>query len=478
MEDYLELALDLALNAGCKYAEARYQTDYYETNLLKNGIPEVSSFSTKKGIGMRVLIDGGLGFAATNQLNKREIRSLVKRVVSSTKRASKLRRGPIEMAETPASQGKVEVKTRIAFDSVSLEGRIDLLKETDAEALDAADQSNVKLPGRFLSLDTHMTEKLVITSDGGRVYSRIPRVELFMLLTALSTEKGSVQRFLSLGSSSGWEGVERWDLPSVSRKEVTTLGKVLNQATGIRSGEYDLILGPEVVGIVSHESSGHPGEADRVLGREAAQAGETYLDEDSIGRKVGSEVVNVVEDPTIPKSFGYYLFDDECIKARKRYLIKEGRIHEFLHNRETARVFGVESNGSSRSVSFDREPIVRMSNTFVEKGDHQLEELIEDVKDGLFIKNFMEWNIDDRRFNQRYVGLESYRIEKGEIKGLVKNPVIEITTTGLWSSIDAVGKEVEYFSGDCGKGDPMQAMPVWMGGPPVRLRNVRLGGSS
>ena len=130
------------------------------------------------------------------------------------------------------------------------------------------------------------------------------------------------------------------------------------------------------------------------------------------------------------------------------------------------------------AVAFDREPIVRMSNTFVEKGDHQIDELIEDVKNGLYIKNFTEWNIDDRRYNQRYVGLETYRIENGELKGMVRNPVLEITTTGLWSSVDAVGKEVEYFSGYCGKGDPMQGIPVWMGGPPIRLRNVKMGGSS
>jgi len=188
--------------------------------------------------------------------------------------------------------------------------------------------------------------------------------------------------------------------------------------------------------------------------------------------------VNVVEDPTVPRSFGYYQFDDEGVRARRRYLIKEGRIEEFLHNRETAGVFGVGSNASSRSVAFDREPIVRMSSTFVEAGDYQLEELIEDVKKGLYIKNFMEWNIDDRRYNQRYVGLEAYRIENGKIKGLVRNPTLEITTEGLWSAVDAVGREVEFFSGYCGKGDPMQGIPVWMGGPPMRLRQVRMGGST
>ena len=87
----------------------------------------------------------------------------------------------------------------------------------------------------------------------------------------------------------------------------------------------------------------------------------------------------------------------------------------------------------------------------------------------------MEWNIDDKRLNQRYTGFEAYLIEKGELKGLVKNPVLEITTQALWSSVDARGREMEFFAGTCGKGDPMQGCPVWMGGPDVRLRNVTIG---
>ena len=212
------------------------------------------------------------------------------------------------------------------------------------------------------------------------------------------------------------------------------------------------------------------------MGREAAQAGETYLKPDSLGLKVGSDVVNVVEDPAIPGSFGYYLYDDEGVRARKRYLIKEGVINEFLHNRETAAAFGVKSNASARSVAYNMEPIVRMANTYVDRGDHGFDELVEGVKEGIYIKNFMEWNIDDRRFNQRYVGLDAYRIVNGEIGERVRNPVIEITTTGLWGAVDAVGRDLEFTSAFCGKGDPMQGIPVWTGGPHIRLRDVRLEG--
>jgi TldD protein len=299
-----------------------------------------------------------------------------------------------------------------------------------------------------------------------------------IFLTAYDPQKGSAQRMINLGESSGWEGVERWDVPTTVGKEVEDLASILLKAEAMKEETSDVVLGPDVVGIVSHESSGHPGEADRILGREAAQAGETYLQRDSLGLKVGSEVVNVVEDPTIPRSYGYYLFDDEGVRARKRYLIKEGRISEFLHNRETANEFGVASNASARSVAYNREPIVRMSNTFVEPGDLGFEELVEGVRFGVYIKNFMEWNIDDRRYNQRYVGLEAYRIEDGELRGRLRNPVLEMTTPALWSAVDAVGKELRFSAATCGKGDPMQGVPVWTGGPHMRLRNVRLGGSA
>jgi TldD protein len=430
----------------------------------------------RKGIAVRVLMNGGLGFGATNLLTKKDLRALMKKVVASAKESGRVRKEPIQMGSADLAQGKVEVKPRVSFEGVSLEGRLDLLQEADKAAVDEAARAGVKLPGRYISLSTTITEKIVFSSDGAKVYSKVPRVSVDAFLTAFEASRGPIQRSLNLGESSGWEGAERWDLPKVLRDEVKCLASVLLKAEAMKEETSDVILGPEVTGIVSHESSGHPGEADRILGREAAQAGEAYLDRDSMGRRVGSDVVNVVEDPTIPHSYGFYEFDDEGVKARKRYLIKEGKIAEFLHNRETASVFGVSSNASARANSFNREPIVRMSNTFVEPGDLSFEELIEGVRFGVYIKNFMEWNIDDRRYNQRYVGLEAYRIEDGQLRGKIRNPILEITTPGLWSAVDAVGKDLRFSAAECGKGDPMQGIPVWTGGPHIRLRNIRLGG--
>jgi len=220
---------------------------------------------------------------------------------------------------------------------------------------------------------------------------------------------------------------------------------------------------------------GHPQEADRVLGREGAQAGESYLKADSLGRKIGSPEANVTDDPTLVHSNGYVPVDDEGVVASKRRLIKEGVINEFLQNRTTAMEFGLKSNGASRSVSYNREPIIRMSNTFVEPGDYSTEELLKEVKHGVLFKTFTEWNIDDKRLNQRYVALEAYSIEQGELRGLVKSPVLEITTPALWGSVKARSKHMEFEAATCGKGDPMQGAPVWTGGPETLLAGIRLG---
>jgi TldD protein len=477
MEDLLEYAVQRAGSLGASYAEARYQADRNESMILKNGTAEATSLRTIRGISVRVLVKGALSFGATNVLGKRSLTDLVGKVVKGAAAAAEHVRDPIRMAPAEMMVAEHRIRPRVSFDNVTLESRLELLQEADSKAVGTAEATGISMPGRYMSLNALTTERLVINSDGARVRSLVPRVSVDIFLTVAHPERGAMQRIVSRGEVGGWEAAERWDLPTTLAHETKVLARILHQAQVFRGGEMDVVLGPEVVGLVSHESSGHPGEGDRILGREAAQAGETYLSRDSLGLRVGSELVNVVDDPTVPRSFGHYLHDEEGVKARRRYLIKGGIINEFLHNRETAAVFGVESNASSRSVAFDREPIVRMANTFVEAGDHSLEEMLEGVRSGLYIKNFMEWNIDDRRYNQKYVGLEAYLIEDGKLGPMVRNPVLEITTPGLWGAVDAVGEELEFHSAYCGKGDPMQGIPVSVGGPHLRLRGVRMEGS-
>jgi TldD protein len=228
-------------------------------------------------------------------------------------------------------------------------------------------------------------------------------------------------------------------------------------------------MAPEIAGIAVHESVGHPHEADRVYGREAAQAGTSYLTPKNLGMEIGSEAITLVDDPTVRNSYGFYLYDDEGVKAEPKVLVEKGLQTGLLLNREYAKVMGTHSNGSARSDSYSNEPLIRMSNTYIRPGTASFEEIISEARNGVYIKNFMEWNIDDTRSFARYQGNEAYMIKNGRIDKPVKNFVIESGTIDFWHAARLMGNDLKRFVGNCGKGEPMQGVPVTMGGPTTLL---------
>ncbi|WP_393971130.1 TldD/PmbA family protein [Oxyplasma meridianum] len=309
-----------------------------------------------------------------------------------------------------------------------------------------------------------------LNSVGSDIKGDISRVFYFYLMGV--TENGEFEQSTEeYGSTSGYEYLDTLHLPERIENDAESL-KQSSLAPRITPGKFDVIVGPEISGIVAHESCGHPTEYDRIIGREGALAGESFLTGKKFPYRIGSDVVSVIDDPSLKGSFGYYKYDDEGIPSRKRYLYRKGYTDEFILNRESSAVLGVESNAGGRSSSWDMEPLARMSTTYIEPGDHSFEELFEGVRRGVYIKSFTEWNIDDIRFNEKYVGKEAYLIQNGDLVGRVRRPVLETNTVKFYSSIDAVGDDLQFNAGMCGKGDPEQGVDVWMGGPHVRLRDM------
>ena len=470
--DLAEAGVSKARGAGATYAEARVQKTWERQFVLKNGEPQPSFFAEGYGVGIRVISMGALGFAATNDLKAMSVGELAERAVRLAKASSGLLRKPVELDDSkPVRRKWAAPETRRVENADSAWLREVLL---DIEGRIADGKAGVKLPGRVLYLGAELEERYYVNSDGARVEGRLPRVGFFCSLTAV--EGGTTaQRFIQQGETGGLEVVKRIGIAEKVEEEARAIGKILSVATKPPTDTVDVLLSPELSGIAAHESVGHPQEADRVLGREGAQAGESYLKADGLGRRIGSSEANISDDPNLPHSNGFVPVDDEGVEGKKRFLIKHGIVNEFLQNRTTAKEFGLQSNGAARSVAFDREPIIRMSNTFVEPGDYSTEEIIKEVKHGVFFKTFTEWNIDDRRLNQRYVALEAYLVERGEVKGPVRSPVLEITTPKLWGSVKARSKHMEFESATCGKGDPQQGAPVWTGGPETLLSGIKLG---
>jgi len=470
MHELVEFAVEKAQELGASYAEARFEEKSGTEIVMKNGNPEGLGILADRGIGIRVLVNGGMGFASTNVLTKESVEEAVKKAVKLAKAAAKLRNKPIQFSEEDFHQVFYEVKMKKDFRDVSAEEKMEYLKLIE----ERVKETGVNVPMRFLRYGDFMWHKVFMNNEGALVESLIPRVSVTYNLVVF--EEGQMEQapFVQRAFSGGLELIEKDKPWEWAVKDVKALQKLIKEGQKPPEGKVDVVISPEVAGIAVHESVGHPYELDRIMGREAAQAGESFVKPEMLGERIGSEAVTVIEDPTIPNSWGFYLYDDEGVKARPRYLIREGIINEFLMNREYAAYLGMKSNAAARAINYNREPIVRMANTYLAPGDYSFEELIEDVKLGVYMVSFNEWNIDDRRYQQRYIGREAYLIENGEIKHPVRRPILEITTKGLWSSVDAVGKEVEFYPGTCGKGEPGQGVPVWMGGAHARLRDVVL----
>ena len=464
----IDFALRYIEKRGASYVEAKLES--HETNelFLKNSIPEAISFLTTQGLGIRYIADGTLGFISTNCPEKNRLKTIIDKSLNLTKRSSKYREG-IKLSEEKIRKKSYKIKQKINLRDISPEEKLKELVEADKAIL----STKVKTPGRYISLTDKLVKKYLITSDGTKIQSEIPYVNLHYFLTITEKNKSS-QRQWQYGNTAGWEAVKKWNIPKILKDEALVMKNNLTKGKVPPKGVLDVIVGPQISGIMVHESVGHPYEADRIFGREAAQAGESFITEDMIGKRIGSEIITVIDDPTVESSFGFYLYDDEGVEARKKILIKKGIINEFLHNRETAYKMGIKSNASARAENYSKEAIVRMSNSLLAPGDYTEEELIEDIKLGIFMKNFTEWNIDDKRFQQKYVGLDAYLIKNGKIMHPIIKPTLEITTPYLWNSIDAIGKNFEGHAAFCGKGEPMQAIPVWCGGASARLRNIRL----
>lgn len=457
--DLIHKILDYA-SSKSKFAEARYMEVTANRVGYRNGQFQGLSFGTEHGYAVRV-VNRSISMAYSDSSDWSRVRETIDRALEKSNFEGKNR-----IYEGKALKDSWKVPAKKKLEDFSVEDRVRIVKENDA-AMEAAGA-----PVRVNSMVDKRIKQMYVNSAGSEVSGDISRVLYFYLVGVI--ENGEFEQSMEqYGSSSGFEYIEKLDLPDRISQDINELHQSA-AAPRVNPGKFDIIVGPEISGIVAHESCGHPTEYDRIIGREGAQAGESFLTGNKFPVKIGSQAVNVIDDPSMEGSFGYYKYDDEGIPSRKRYLYRNGETNEFILNRESAAQLGTESNAGGRSSSWGLEPLARMSTTYIEPGEYKFDELFDGIRKGVYIKSFTEWNIDDIRFNEKYVGKEAYLITDGDISGRVRRPTIETNTIKFYSSVDAVGNDLQFNAGMCGKGDPEQGVDVWMGGPHMRLREVYL----
>ena len=468
-----DYAVEYSDGSEVEYIDARVHNNDVYRLVFSNGELISYEHNVDEGLGIRIFSNGVVVYSSPNIPTRDVVDDVIERMIRKIRATRDKMSGLHREYELhPVNEVDVEyvVKEDKPFED-NVDEVISLVKDLDKDIVDKS-KDKVNLVNRHYIISFRVENKYFISSDRVRIKSRIPRLNMFISLTGKNGE--FISKTISIGSSTGIEYLDYDYVLSEVMQRVNAMGNILTKAKPSPRDRMNVVVGSEIAGIIAHEAVGHPFELDRILGMEGGQAGESYLDYSSINNRIGSKEVYVVDNPFIEGEYGFYAYDDDGIKADKRVLIKDGFVNTFLVNRFVGSMIGIYSNGSSRAANYYHEPLIRMGITYFEEGNMSLEELLEEAGHGIYIVDFTEWNIDDRRINQRYTGFEAYLIENGEIGVPVKYPVLESTTREILGSLAARSTHVRLHPGTCGKGDPMQPIPVSMGGPELLLKGIKV----
>ncbi|MEJ3742000.1 TldD/PmbA family protein [Actinomycetes bacterium KLBMP 9797] len=466
-------AVQAALDAGARYADARVMHRRYESMTARNGDIEELGQHEDAGIGVRALVGSGWGFYAVPDLSDAAARAAGTRAAKIAAASTRVPGPAADLVPVAATTASWASPCETDPLSVPLSDKGDLLvhvtKTMREHGADVAE-------GIYQIWDT---AKWFVSSEGHRIDQHIRECGAGIWSTAIGD--GEVQRrsypaHRGQYGTRGWEMVESLDLAAHAARTADE-ARALLTAPLCPSGETTLILGDEQMALQIHESVGHAIELDRILGWEAAFAGTSWLDLNQLGSlHYGSELMNITMDPTIPGALGSFGFDDEGTPAAPRDAVREGRWVGALAGRDSAAVAGLDYGGSVRADGWARLPMVRMTNVGLEPGPHTLDEIIAATDDGVYMDTNRSWSIDDKRLNFQFGCEIGWEIKNGRRGRMLRNP----TYTGIgplfWRSMDMLSSEiVPWGTPNCGKGQPPQIGHTGHPAAPARFQNVRVG---
>ncbi len=476
MRDIVESALLSAKRAGATYADVRILEREVEEISTKNGSVDTLKHSRTKGFGIRVIANGAWGFSSSFLLTTDEAERVAEESVAIAKASSLTKIEDVSLAPIEIFQDTVSQKVEIDPFSVPIPEKISILLESDK--LMAIPGIIVRKGNMYFSKEW----KTFASSEGAFIEQE--RIVSGAGISAIATNGKEIQ-VRSYPSSfggdyqrKGFELVKSADFLK-NAERVAKEAVALLSAKPCPTGVMDIVLGGSQLALQVHESAGHPTELDRVLGEEASFAGMSFLTPDKLGNfRYGSDIVNITADATIPEALGGFAYDDEGVKAKRIYLVKNGIFVGYLNSRETAKKLKLEPMGAMRAQSWNFMPIIRMTSVNLEPGDKTFDELIAGIDHGIFMDTNKSWSIDQNRLNFQFGTEIGWEIKNGKIQDMVKNPTYTGITYEFWRSCDAIAnKDFWHVWGvpNCGKGEPMQTMQVSHGVAPARFRNVKVG---
>jgi len=461
-ENLASLAIDHAKKLGAEYTDARLETHYNELITVANGKVQRAMINQKRGIGVRALVKGAWGFQSTTNLSRAGVKNAVSVAYKIAKASSRHVPKPVKLASIREYRDSYAVAVKKALEDVAFEEKIKMMLKWEKSL-----HTSKSVVRGLVDYTGIKIDKLFVNSEGANI--KFANTVTWAGLKA-DAKKGDLTQSYeqTVGHVGGYEIFQKQDIEKIAQETGKKADSLLKAQPAKEEKRVPVILNPNYVALLCHEIVGHPSEADRVLGREAAWAGTTWW-AGKIGEKIGSEYFTVYDDPTVPRTLGFYRYDDEGVKAERKVLAEKGVLKMHMHSRETAAVFGIEPNAGMRAITYEYIPLIRMSNTFFADGDWDHEEMVEETRHGILVADMKHPSIDDKRYNWTISAQEGYEIKDGELTTHLRDVQLASTAPEFFKSLDAASKkgEIAPLPG-CGKGDPMQALYVGNGGPYLR----------
>jgi len=457
LKELSDKGINYAIKTGVQYCDIRVEHQIKKSALIENKEVEYIRTTEDTGLGIRLIKNGAWSFGSiTNPKSFEEIKDVIDTTIKNSNHYEK---NQIKLHSIPTKKAKIDFP-------VLKKPEIEELIKIGIECSDIIlNESNI-IKSIIKPWYTNNV-KYFINSEGSQIEQNFTDVAADMITTA--HESGITQSInITEGGRGGIEQIIDKIKIHQTAKEISQKTSQLVNAKPVKEEKATVVMNPDFTALLTHEILGHPSEADRVLGKEMAWAGSSWW-KGKIGKKIGSEHLNVFDDPTIKESLGWYYYDDEGVETKKTILVENGILKNHMQNRETSQIFNTEPTGNMRATNYRYMPLIRMACTCIGNGNRNVDELIKEVKKGYLISNMKIPSIDMKRYNWSISCQYAQKIENGEITDLLRDVIVMGVSPEFFESIDACGNNFTVRPiTNCGKGDPMQSMIMGNGGPTIR----------
>lgn len=452
--------LNVALSTGGDYAEIYVEDNISEFLSLENGIVEASSKSNSFGCGIRILKELNSVYGYTSDLSRKSLISLAKSL-------SNRFNGKQEIIVKSLKSERVKIINKIDRNliDVPIEEKISYLKAISKICKDY-DERIVRVIAQF-SDNLKNTEIFNAESETGHHYKNVEAKGRLIVENVAKDGENIQSSFTGPGKCSSWDYfINELDWKGVAERTARTAINLLS-AKECPQGKYDVVIKNGWGGVVFHEACGHSLEA-------SATSKKLSVFSDSIGKQIASEIVSAYDDGTLSNEWGSNNIDSEGHKTQNNQLIKNGICTNFMIDKFSGRRLGMEANGTSRRQSYKYEPTSRMSNTYIAAGKDNPEDIIKDTKLGIYVADFGGGSVDPATGNFNFSASEAYIIRNGKICEMVKGCTLIGSGQEVLMNIDRVGNDLELGQGNCGAASG--SIPVCVGQPTIRIKNLTVGG--